>query len=73
MAGRHPDRPTEATSAPTIEPFVIYETAEKAITVVLRHEHSTVYLSDLTTVRRYMSTFDALQRKAVAYEPTASC
>ncbi len=65
--------PAEAAIAPTIEPFVIYETAEKAFTVVLRHEHSTVYLSDLTTVRRYMSTFDALQRKAVAYEPTASC
>jgi transcriptional regulator with XRE-family HTH domain len=65
--------PADAAISPTIESFVIYETAEKAFTVVLRHEHSTVYLSDLTTVRRYKSTFDALQRAAVAYDPATSC
>ncbi|MGW5722853.1 Scr1 family TA system antitoxin-like transcriptional regulator [Amycolatopsis sp. NPDC003865] len=63
----------EASIASTIDPFVIYETAEKVFTVVLRHEHATVYLSDTTTVKRYRSTFDALQQEAVAYVPVASC
>ena len=65
--------PAEATTAPAIEPFVIYETADKAFTVVLRHEHSTIYLSDPTTVKRYRSTFRALQDKSVVYAPAASC
>ncbi|MBE8519367.1 helix-turn-helix transcriptional regulator [Amycolatopsis sp. H6(2020)] len=59
--------PAGAHVAPTIEPFVIYETAEKVLTVVLRHEHSTIYLSDLDTVKRYKATFDALRQKAAAY------
>jgi hypothetical protein len=65
--------PSETLLARTIEPFVIYETAEKVFTVVLRHEHATIYLSDLATVKRYKATFDALQRKAVAYAPVESC
>ncbi|MET8845982.1 Scr1 family TA system antitoxin-like transcriptional regulator [Amycolatopsis sp. NPDC004625] len=63
----------ETSIAATIEPFIIYETTEKASTVVLKHAHSTVYLSDPTTVQQYKATFDAIQRKAVSYEPTSSC
>ncbi|UOX88384.1 Scr1 family TA system antitoxin-like transcriptional regulator [Amycolatopsis sp. FBCC-B4732] len=48
-------------------PFVVYQTAAKTFTVVLRHEHAAVYLSDLDTVRRYRSTFATLQKRTVDY------
>jgi len=65
--------PADACSAGAIDPFVIYETAAKIFTVVLQHEHTTVYLSDPVTVKRYRSTFGALQGKTVDYLPVGSC
>ncbi|VVJ21501.1 Uncharacterised protein [Amycolatopsis camponoti] len=64
--------PAEARAASTIEPFAIYETAEKAFTIVVKHEHATIYLSDPAMVKHYWSTFNALQREAVAYLPVGS-
>jgi transcriptional regulator with XRE-family HTH domain len=55
--------PENLSFAGTTEPFVIYETADGIFAVVLRHEHTTAYLSDSDTVRRYLATFYALQRK----------
>ncbi|MBE1494087.1 transcriptional regulator with XRE-family HTH domain [Amycolatopsis lexingtonensis] len=64
---------SEARGASTIEPFMIYETAEKVFTVVLKHEHATIYLSDPATVAHYRSTFKMLHQKAAAYAPGESC
>jgi transcriptional regulator with XRE-family HTH domain len=62
----------EACAASTIEPFVIYETAEKAFTVVVKHEHATIYLSDPVMVAHYQSTFRGLHRSADDYLPVGS-
>lgn len=53
--------------AGTTKPFVIYLTENNVSTVVLPHEHTAVYLSDSVSVRRYWSTFTALQENSVGY------
>ncbi|MGW4526938.1 Scr1 family TA system antitoxin-like transcriptional regulator [Amycolatopsis sp. NPDC004378] len=65
--------PAEARGASSIEPFMIYETAEKVFTVVLKHEHATIYLSDPATVAGYRATFKALHQKASAYLAEEAC
>ncbi|GLY38851.1 transcriptional regulator [Amycolatopsis sp. NBRC 101858] len=66
--------PDNLSFAGTTEPFVIYETTDGIFAVVLRHEHTTAYLSDSDTVKRYLATFYALQRKVADYRVGAgSC
>lgn len=57
--------PTSAVAPGKIDGFTIYETEKGPSTVVLRHEHVRIYLSDPDTVKRHRSTFARLQGHAL--------
>ncbi len=56
--------PTTTSCCGTVEAFTIYETEAGMATVVLRHEHARIYLSNPATVKGYRANFAQLQRQA---------
>ncbi|MEU8637681.1 Scr1 family TA system antitoxin-like transcriptional regulator [Amycolatopsis sp. NPDC048633] len=56
---------TSAFAPGTVDGFTLYETPSGLFTVVLRHEHTRIYLGDPETVKRYRATFARLQAQSV--------
>ena len=64
--------PAKACVTGTIEPFMIFEFEDKASTVVLRHQHNAIFLTEHDTVSRYRSTFRSLEKQAAEYRSADS-